>query len=428
MNKYNEIVVKRRKILTMLYNYPYKLGHAVGFTKLNELNNQWICDMIRGVEDETLQAHRGSYKTTCVSIALSILIICKPNDKTMFIRKTDDDIKEVVTQVKMILNHPFTREIVRLLYGIDIKFLKKSTTEITTNLTNDPRGTAQLLGMGMGGSLTGKHFDRIFTDDIVNVKDRVSRAEREHTKLIYQELQNIKNRGGRIFNTGTPWHKEDCFELMPNPQKYDCYSTGLMTEEQIDDIAAHMLPSLFAANYELKHIASEDVIFKNPHTGADVTLVQQGYCQVDCAYGGADYTAMTICKKVGNKYYVLGKMWDKHCEDCENEIVALYKQYLCGILYNENNADKGFFAKSLRAKGCRVRDYPETQNKFIKISSYLRDEWDNIYFVAGTDRAYLEQVLEYNEEAEHDDAPDSLASAIRVKWNKKSPYIPVWNY
>lgn len=418
----------KKAILTMLFYCPYKLGHAVGFTKLNELNNQWICDMIREGNDETLQAHRGSYKTTCVSIALSILIICRPNDKTMFIRKTDEDIKEVVTQVKMILNHPFTREIVRRLYGIDIKFIKKSTTEITTNLTNDPRGTAQLVGMGMGGSLTGKHFDRIFTDDIVNVKDRVSRAERERTKLIYQELQNIRNRGGRIFNTGTPWHKEDCFELMPNPQKWDCYSTGLMSDAEIDDIQAHMLPSLFAANYELKHIASEDVIFTDPHTGADNALVQQGYCQVDCAYGGTDFTAMTICRKVGEKYYVLGKMWAKHCEDCENEIVKLYQQYMCGKLYNENNADKGFFAKKLRAKGCKVVDYPETQNKFIKISSYLRDEWENVYFVKGTDDSYIEQVLEYNEEAEHDDAPDSLASAIRVKWNKKSDYIPIWNY
>jgi predicted phage terminase large subunit-like protein len=384
--------------------------------------------MMCGQSDSTLQSHRGSYKTTGVSIALSLIIILYPNQKTMFIRKTDTDITEIITQVKKILENPFICGLVRDLWQVDLKFVKVNTSEITTNLTNDPRGTAQLVGMGIGGSLTGKHFDRIFTDDIVNVKDRVSRAEREHTKLIYQELQNIKNRGGRIFNTGTPWHREDCFELMPNPQKWDCYSTGLMSDAEIDDIQSHMLPSLFAANYQLKHIASEDVIFTNPHTGADNALVQQGYCQVDCAYGGADFTAMTICRKVGEKYYVLGKMWAKHCEDCENEIVKLYNQYMCGKLYNENNADKGFFAKKLRAKGCRVVDYPETQNKFIKISSYLRDEWDNVYFVNGTDEEYLEQVLEYNEEAEHDDAPDSLASAIRVKWNKKSDYIPIWNY
>lgn len=417
----------RRGIITMLMNNPYKFGHAVGFTKLNSLNNDWIIDMIRGVSDETLQAHRGSYKTTCVSIALSIIIILKPNDKTMFMRKTDDDIKEVVTQVKTILSHPFTRELVNQLYGVELKLIKASTTEITTNLTNDPRGTAQLVGMGIGGSLTGKHFDRIFTDDIVNVKDRVSRAEREHTKLIYQELQNIKNRGGRIFNTGTPWHKEDCFELMPNAQKWDCYSTGLMSDAEIEDIRSHMLNSLFAANYELLHIASEDVIFTNPHINADRELAKQGFTQVDCAYDGADFTALTICHKIDDKYYIYGKLWSKHCEDCEDEIIRIHNEFASGKLYNETNADKGFFAKKLRARGVRVVTYAETMNKFLKISSYLRDEWDNVYFVKGTDKAYIEQICEYNEDAEHDDAPDSLASAIRVKWRKQSNYIPIWS-
>lgn len=46
--------------------------------------------------------------------------------------------------------------------------------------------------MGVNGSLTGKHYDVIFTDDIVNLKDRTSRAEREHTKSVYMELQNIR--------------------------------------------------------------------------------------------------------------------------------------------------------------------------------------------------------------------------------------------
>lgn len=52
-------------------------------------------------------------------------------------------------------------------------------------------------------------------------------------------------------------------------------------------------------------------------------------------------------------------------------------------------------------------------NKYIKISTYLRDRWDDIIFINDTDRAYINQILDYNENAEHDDAPDSLASLIR---------------
>lgn len=417
------------KILTLI---PYKFGQAVGFEKLEPLHNEWLVDMIFGEDDATLQAHRGSYKTTCDSVAFAIISILFPNDKTMFMRKTDNDVKEVITQTARILQHPVTLEIARAIWGIDLRLIKSSATEITTNLTNDPRGTAQLSGMGIGGSLTGKHFDRIFTDDIVNVQDRVSKAERDHTKLIYQELRNIINRGGRIFNTGTPWHKEDAFALMPNPKKYDCYSTGLITEEEIEHIKDSMLPSLFAANYELRHIASEDVIFANPVTGADPANVEQAkYCHIDAAYGGEDYTAFTICRKAGGKYYVFGKLWHKHIDDVEDEIISWRKKFNAGRIYNETNADKGYLAKELRKKGERVVTYAETMNKFLKITSYLRGEWKNIVFVQGTDKEYIDQICEYNEEAEHDDAPDSLASIVRVLWSKRDEdktYQPIIGY
>ena len=184
----------RSEALDLLLNKPYKLGHLLGFTKLTKMHNDWIIDMVRGTEDKTLQAHRGSYKTTCVSIAIAILVIVLPRKKIMFMRKTDADTKEIVLQVRKILESPYVQAIVRALYGVDLKLVTATYTNITTSLNYEPRGTAQLSAMGVNGSLTGKHFDIIFTDDIVNVEDRISKAEREHTKLVYQELQNIKNR------------------------------------------------------------------------------------------------------------------------------------------------------------------------------------------------------------------------------------------
>lgn len=409
---------------------PAAFGRCVGFTRLGSLHNEWIRQMIGSGEDETLQAHRGSYKTTCVSIALAIIIILRPNDRTAFMRKTDNDVKEVIAQVKKILEHPFTTALVERIYGVPFRVIKAAATEISTNLTNDPRGTSQLVGIGLGGSLTGKHFDRIFTDDIVNIEDRVSKAERERTKLIYQELQNIRNRGGRIFNTGTPWHEDDAFSIMPEPVQYDCYSTGLISEQELAEIRESMIASLFAANYELRHIASEDVIFTNPQTGADSAKVEQSnYCHIDAAYGGEDYTAFTICRKTEGKYYVFGKLWHKHVDNCEDEIIKLRKQFNAGKIYCEENADKGYLAKDLRKRGERVVTYWEDMNKFLKITSYLKGEWKNVVFVEGTDADYIKQVCDFNEEAEHDDAPDSLASIIRVLWGKKGAdeqYVPLY--
>lgn len=409
-----------------LKHNPYKFGHAVGFTKLTELHNQWIIDMVRGKEDKTLQAHRGSYKTTCVSIALALIIVLLPNLRTLFMRKTDTDIKEIVSQVKKILLSEQMRYFVKCIYGVNLELTTATANEISTNLTNDPRGTAQLVGIGMGSSITGKHFDRIFTDDIVNVQDRISKAERDKTKIAYQELQNIKNRDGRIFNTGTPWHKEDAFTLMPNPEKHDCYSTGLMSEDEIKELKSRMTSSLFAANYELRHIAAEDVIFDYPKTGYDPALAEQGECHIDAAYGGEDYTAFTICCKKDGKYYIYGRLWRKHVDDCEDEIINLRKAFNAGKIYCEDNGDKGYLAKALRAKGERVSLYHESTNKFLKITSYLKAEWQNVCFVEGTDKAYIEQICDYNENAEHDDAPDSAASIVRKLWKKQYDNPPTW--
>lgn len=409
----------REQAVNFLLTSPYKLGHMLGFTKLTDLHNAWILDMLKGQGDRTLQAHRASYKTTCVSIALALIIILLPNKRTLFLRKTDADIKEIIKQVQKILKDPHTQYFVQCIYGVNLKLTVESATEINTNLTTDIRGTSQLVGMGCGSSITGKHFDRIFTDDIVNVNDRVSKAERDRTKLVYQELQNIKNRDGRIFNTGTPWHKDDCFAIMPEAEKFDCYSTGLISDEQLEVIKKSMTHSLFAANYELRHIAAEDVIFDNPQTGADPSLVEQGECHIDAAYGGEDYTAFTICKKKDGKYYVYGRCWRKHIDDVQDEIISLRKAFNAGKIYCEDNGDKGYLGKALRQKGERVNIYRENMNKFLKITSYLKAEWQNVVFVAGTDKEYIDQICDYNENCEHDDAADSLASIVRILWNRK---------
>ena len=194
----------REQAVNFLLEKPYLFAHMLGFTKLTELHNGWIIDMVRGKEDKTLQAHRGSYKTTCVSIALAIIIILMPRKKTLFMRKTDTDVKEVIKQVQKILLDPHTLYFVQVIYGTPLRLTVSSATEINTNLATDIKGTSQLVGIGTQASLTGKHFDCVFTDDIVNVNDRISRAERnwcikncktsetEAEESITRELRGVK--------------------------------------------------------------------------------------------------------------------------------------------------------------------------------------------------------------------------------------------
>ena len=415
-------MLTRKQAVEFLKYQPAKFGRMLGFTKLTDnLHNGWIENMVFGRGDHTLQAHRNSYKTTSLSIALADIIILLPNKRILFMRKTDDDVKEIVKQVKNILLDAKTQYLVSCIYGVSLKLNVDNATEISTNLTTDIKGTSQLVGIGTGSSLTGQHYDYIFTDDIVNVKDRISRAERERTKTVYQELINVKNKGGRIFNTGTPWHKDDAFQLMPAPEVYDWKATGIFSEEEIEEIKDSMSPSLFAANYEMRHIASEDVIFYNAVTnGEREKLLNAPVVHIDAAYGGEDYTALTIAKKTESKYYLYGRLWHKAVDECMEEILSAKREFLGGKIYCETNADKGYLAKAFRDRGERVITYSENTNKYIKIVTHLKGDWKDIIFVDGTDSEYIEQILDYNEFAEHDDAPDSASCAIRILHPQKN--------
>lgn len=404
-----------------LLQHPAEYGRRLGYTLLTDsLHDPWMRDIIWGVDDMTLQAHRGAYKTTCLDVSIVDIILTLRNKNTIFLRKTDNDVAEVLQAVRAALLHPLTQAICQVLTGKPLELYKATNKQITTSLYSRAGGAPQILGIGLGGSLTGKHADIIITDDIVNRLDRQSKAERERTKQIYQELQNLRNPGGRIINTGTPWHKEDAFTLMPAPMKFDCYTTGLLTKEQIEQLRMNMAPSLFAANYELKHIASEGALFTTtPRIVKEVDergrhLLKDGIAHIDAAYGGEDSTAFTLARKDGDTIYLFGKKWQCHVDTVLHQAISLAKMYQCGPIYVELNADKGYLSREIRNNGYAAFGYTEDENKYIKISSYLRKWWKNIVLIDGTDPEYISEILDYTDTAAHDDAPDSAASTCRL--------------
>lgn len=402
--------------LELLLTRPAQVARMCGLDRLTDaLHGAWMQEMLLGTEDMTLLAHRGSYKTTCLSFAMAAMMLAFPHRNIIFMRKTDEDVTEVIRQVKLLLRTDAMRHLSSLIYGAPVEVLKTDMFTIQLNCYAALRGAAQLIGLGTGGSLTGKHADIVITDDIVNLHDRTSAAERSRIRGVYQELQNIRNPGGRILNTGTPWHPEDAISLMPNIRRCDCYHSGLLSEEEILRLRGAMSASLFAANYELRHIATEGALFGTcPPSDGDAALLRDGVAHVDAAYGGEDFTALTCGKLVGDRLVLYGRLWQKHVDSVMDEIIAECDRLLCGPILCETNGDKGYVARELRARGAMVRPYAETMNKHVKIATWLRKWWPRILFVQGTDRAYIDQILDYTAASAHDDAPDSAACLIRA--------------
>ncbi len=403
-----------------LLDHPDEIGRQVGFTDMTELHGKWIWEMVYGEEDYTLQAHRGSYKSSCLAVAISLILVLFPNRNIIFLRKAENDVSEMLKMVSKILRSDIMIALVKQFYNKTLSVESEGANHLSTNLWNSPMGAYQLLGIGLRGSITGKHAYYVITDDICNVDDRTSRAERENTKRQYDELQNIRNRGGRIINLGTPWHKDDVFSKMPNIQRYDCYTTGLLSQEKIDELRLSMPPSLFAANYELKHIAAEEAYFDTPpEFTEDEEVFREGISHIDAAYGGSDYTAFTCANRIGDTIYLYGRLWHKHVEEVLSECIAEADRLQCWPLKCEENGDKGFLCKEINERDRWADSYFENQTKVIKISSYLRKWWPKIVFLRSTDSEYIDQIMDYTEHAEHDDAPDSAAVCCRY-WD------PMW--
>ena len=56
-----------------LLQHPEEIGQRVGFRDLGEMHGEWIREMVFGEGDYTLQAHRGSYKSSCLAVAVSLM-------------------------------------------------------------------------------------------------------------------------------------------------------------------------------------------------------------------------------------------------------------------------------------------------------------------------------------------------------------------
>lgn len=211
---------------------------------------------------------------------------------------------------------------------------------------------------------------------------------------------------------------------------YNCYQTGLMSEEDIawkkqvlnDDV-------LFAANYLLSLVSDEEKPFKRiDNVGHYSKSFFTENCweviaHLDCAYGGDDSTSLSIGGYDWDNFntVVYGKRYDKIPID-KNYLEVADLLWSCGVtkLWLEKNADKGLMGDKFRELGFDVEDYHESMNKHTKIVSTIRPFWREsgnevlpcVQFVEETDEAYLSQIYDYKKGVRHDDCPDNLACLL----------------
>jgi hypothetical protein len=415
---------------------PHKLGWVLGFTKLTPVHSQWIKYVWESNEPRALQAFRGGYKTTSIVVVGCIRwLLFHPNDRILLMRKSFTAAAEAIRAIAQAMRTRQARELFRQAHGR----YPKPKVDRAGNLSFDFKTTitpeGNITGAGIDQGITGLHFDKVIADDIITLRDRVSRAERERTiEMIREIAANIVDPNKGSIWTGTPWHREDGWKTINrfcDIAKYPISRYNFIGEEAAERKRLMTTPYLYAANYELELGKDESLIFSEPRYPVKWDYSITGAAaQLDAAFHGDHYCALTIAAPKGGGFYqAIGFVYAGHIRDWEGEASRLCKKYRVKYLYVETNADKGASAERLSSRGVLVKPYAENMNKHIKISAYLYEVWNNLEWAEETDEEYMTQLTEYKEGVLPDDAPDSAASLFREAFLKtKAASLERWKW
>jgi hypothetical protein len=417
---------------------PHKFGHLLGFTKLEQVHDKWIYEFLRHGKGETrvLQAHRGSYKTTCGLVALTLMFMINPNARVMIVRKSETMAKKLISAMEKIFRSQIVKAWMRAAYGVNTLETDKWSASalrlsINTRITPEPSLTAT----GIRTVQTGDHYDFIWSDDIITPDDRYSKAARDETKNYVYETENIIEPDGiRIF-TGTVWHPQDAWTvIMPMVSKKPLiYPIGTVPIKEINDewIArkkTSMPVSLWAANYELKHIKDVAQEFADFIEGEPLTELPR-YWYIDPAFGGDDCTAIWEgCTDGEFIYLTWAAMYRDSIASKFDEIEAqFWARGVTKIFYEDSGAQR-LVGPEFERRGIPSEGKASNKNKYARITAALKPAWHIMRFSkvlidsmsriteGGPEQPPnpMIELMEYNASADHDDSPDACAGLVTV--------------
>jgi hypothetical protein len=263
-------------------------------------------------------------------------------------------------------------------------------------------------------TLRGRHPKRVVMDDPVT-EDDVSEATRTHVERVYNEVNKLC---GNILIIGQPAHKYDLYAKLRGLVKTMEVPHGTIPELD-HDLEAQRLAGVdeasIQASYFLKVLSEGTTPFDNVKYMPTFPTGDSSVAWIDPSFKGTDYTALSIIKSHMQGVAVVGFVFKKAWNHCLDEMVPHFKKYNVKKLAIECNSlgDQPviMLRQLLQGSGIGVVGVDSVLNKHSKImaaGSYAH----LIHLSKESSKVYIDQVVKYEYKAEHDDAPDSLASCL----------------
>ena len=266
------------------------------------------------------------------------------------------------------------------------------------------------------------HPDFIICDDIVDLKDKYSKAERKYIRDFYEALTGLTS---NIIFLGQPVFYKDLYSEIEPLIKVMSLPHGYIPELDHDlkaRKAAGVSQEFIDANYHLKVAAGSSVPFAGIEE-VNFFPSQEAFMWIDPSDGLGDYTAVCVMTSNFQNLIVAGFCFDKAWYECEEEIKQIWAFYKASRGGFETNKHGNHPVILLRQQGLDFAGRATTENKQakiqnaathktnIKLSTYVAQD-DEILSEANKLFNKTVKEYEYSGSGIKDDAPDAIASAM----------------
>lgn len=342
-------------------------------------------------------------KTDYVTVlGVAYALYCDPKFTCLIVTKSDERNAAMLEEIRKAAEAN----------GVVFEKANASSLRVAGLLGKDHSVSAVTVGTS---SLRGRHPKMVIMDDPVTEED-VSEATRKRVQRVYNEVSKLCP---NVVIIGQPVHKADLYQtLRPLLNKLEV-PHGSIPELDADLEAmrlAGISPESISASYHLKVISETGFPLENVKL-IDAFPSGDSIAFIDPSFEGGDFTALTIIKGHFDGVAVQGHVWKRawnHClPEIKEKLLANGVKRLGFECNSLGDMPLSILREVLEDTGIGVVGKKSTNAKHSRIlnaGAYAH----LIHLSKTSDRSYIEQIVNYEYGATHDDAPDSLASCLEM--------------
>ena len=442
-SKSMELLERKKYYLNNLFQFSKDLLGYEMFTE--DIHKKWADALASSTKKRKLYLKpRGTFKTSLYTISYPLWKIIKNPDLRIAIcgNSSENACDHVRAMQKQIL---FNEKLINLFGNLYNKKLSWTQNGFSISLRkNFQRKENNITALGFGAQMTGKHFDIIIADDIVNNGDRESPAIRKKKARWFEDIISILEPDGEILVVGTRWHPDDFYNYiindlnprLPQHEKYD-----IEIETATNDKGEANFPSILPLS-KLETLRTEKGIieFNSQYMNCPIASGTQVFYESDIHYFdykddyqnriniayldpslgknyASDYSALVIGNlSSDSKLYILDAIIIRVLPDILIKVLTenciRYNVKTVGI---ESNSFQEYMVDDIESKlsgidlrVTKVRNYTNKEIRIQSLQPLIKN--GDIVFRADAKKIYpllLDQLLLFPL-SKNDDAPDSL--------------------